>query len=181
MRYGLLLLLLVLLAPWAGAQDKPAALTEAQVKALYVLNFTKYVEWPEAAFNGAKAPLVIGLVGRNSLDGDLKSIVQGKSVGGRTIEIRTLAVDEDASGCHILFVGEHERRRAGEVLEKLAGRPVLTVGESENFVEEGGVIRFQRKEGSIRLAINPQPAQKAGLKLSSKLLGVAEIVKGKGE
>jgi hypothetical protein len=102
-----------------------------------------------------------------------------KPVKGRPIVVRRLAPDADLKSCHILFVGASQRRRQREICEKLNRRPVLTVGDHEEFLTQGGMIGFVQKEENIRFNINLDPAQAAGLKFSSQLLKVALTVKGK--
>ena len=153
--------------------------TEYQVKAVFLFNFAKYVDWPAAAFTNASAPITIGVLGEDRFDDNLRRTVAGKTVNGRAFVIRHIAVDESTEGCHILFISDSEKKRLGEILDKIKARPVLTVGETGQFLESGGMINFVKKEGRIRLEINLDAARQAGLQISSKLLNVADAVKGK--
>jgi hypothetical protein len=155
------------------------ALPEYQVKALFLLNFTKYVDWPPQAFAGSNTPVTIGLCGDSKVVEALKNIAAGKSVGGRPIVIRQLESADDSSQCHILFIGESESSRVGGILEKASGLPILTVGEGELFSRNGGIIKFVLKNENVRLEIDLAAAKKAGLTVSSKLLAVADVVTGK--
>jgi YfiR/HmsC-like len=143
------------------------------------LNFTKYVEWPDAAFEQADAPITIGVVGENHFGEDLKKSVEGKSVNGRKIIIVPLETESDWSKCRILFISGSEKKRLAEIMAKVGTLPVLTVGETEQFTQQGGMVNFTRKDGKVRLEINLTAAEKAKVGISSKLLSVADVVRGK--
>jgi hypothetical protein len=175
---ALLGLAVLLLAANSGFGEESAA-TEYQVKAVFLFNFAKYVDWPPAAFTNDSAPIIIGVLGEDRFDDNLQHAVAGKIVNGRAFVIRHIAVDESPDGCHILFISDSEKNRLGEILDKIKALPVLTVGETGQFLESGGVINFVKKEGRIRLEINLDAARQAGLQISSKLLNVADTVKGK--
>jgi hypothetical protein len=158
-----------------------AALPDYQVKALFLLNFTKYVEWPGNAFTGSDTPITIGLYGESKLGEALKSVVAGKTIGGRAIVIRQVESPDDLSQCHILFISGAESSRFHQIIEKIDALPILTVGEDAAFVQNGGIINFVLKNGNVRLEINLSAAKKAGLTISSRLLAVADVVKGKAD
>jgi len=174
---GLLVLLLGASRDFAGEATMP--FTEYQVKALFLLNFTKYVAWPTNAFAGTNAPFTIGVYGENDFGDALQTAVAGRSVNGRRIAIRQLDGTNDPAGCQILFISHSAEKPAGEILDQVRTLPVLTVGETDQFLQQGGVIRFLKKESKIRLEINLEAARQANLKISSKLLNVADLVKGK--
>jgi hypothetical protein len=155
------------------------SLTEFQVKSLFLFNFAKYVDWPSNTFAAADAPIMIGLIGDGKFGSDLAKTVEGKNVDGRPILIRQIQTPEEMEKCHILFIRSSEKTGLAEILGRLKTRPVLTVGETDHFVEQGGVINFVKKEGKIRLEINLDAARQANLQISSKLLNVADVVKGK--
>jgi hypothetical protein len=170
------------IALWCGVSlvcRADATLPEYQVKALFLLNFTKYVEWPPTAFAASNAPVTIGIFGESQLGEALQRVVAGKTVGGRPIVIRQIAGPEDSGQCHILFISDAEADRMRAVLDHTSALPVLTVGENEAFGRNGGIINFARKNGNVRLEIDLAAAKKAGLTISSRLLAVADIVKGK--
>jgi len=160
-----------------AAADVPAT-TEAQVKAVFLFNFAKYVDWPASAFANAKAPITIGVLGTDPFGDKLQHVVEGKSVNGRPIIIKHLSADSDLNGCNILFISHSEAPRMAGILDRAGALPILTVGEDEQFAR-GGIINFVLKNGTVRLEIDLEPARKAGLKISSKLLAVADVVKGK--
>jgi hypothetical protein len=153
--------------------------TEYQVKALFLLNFIKYVDWPPNTFAGINTPITIGLCGESKLGEALKNVVAGKSIGGRPIAIREIGATDDFSPCQILFVSDSESSRMRQILEKAGAWPILTVGEDAAFAQNGGIIEFVLKNGNVRLEIDLSAAKKAGLSISSRLLAVADVVKGK--
>src|SRR5678816_808263 len=117
-----------------GAEISPA---EYRVKSVFLLNFAKYVDWPANAFATASAPIAIGLIGEDKLTAELANMVEGKMVSGRTIVIQPIITDDDLGKCHILFIGGSDKKRQGEILDKVKALPVLTVGETDQFVELG--------------------------------------------
>ncbi len=158
-----------------------SAYTEYQVKALFLLNFTRYVDWPPAAFAGTNTPITIGLYGEDKFGDALKQAVGGQTVGGRRIIVQPIEKGGDPGKCQLLFISASEKNRLGEILGQIKALPVLTVGETDQFLEQGGVINFVKKEGKIRLEINLDAARRAKLVISSKLLNVADVVKGKAD
>ena len=164
--------------PMLLAADAPAA-SEAQVKAVFLFNFAKYVDWPAAAFPNDAAPITIGVVGTELVGENLRHYVEGKTVNGRSFAVKHLASDSDFSGCQILFISDSEASRMRGILEKASVSPILTVGEDEAFARNGGIIDFVLKNGNVRLAIDLGAAKKAGLTISSRLLAVADVVKRK--
>ena len=154
--------------------EEPAVPSEPQVKVGFLLNFFKYVEWPDASTNSV---LEIIHVGENELGDDVVSLINAKIIAGRPVVLRHSNAPRDWRSGHILFVSDTERRRLPEILHAVKGRPVLTVGESDGFLEKGGMINFVMKGRKVRLAINLTAAEAGGLKLSSRLLAVADTVK----
>lgn len=158
-----------------GAQD--AAVTEYQVKAAYLYNFAKFVEWPAESFSSASAPFEICVFGQDPFGEELQNLTRGKQVNGRRFEIRGgVTAPAQASSCHILFVSTSATRRFLAVAQELQGRSVLIVGESEGFAERGGMINFVLEGDRVLFEVNQKAAQQAGLKISAKLLSVAKQV-----
>ena len=155
------------------------SMTEYQVKALFLLNFTKYVDWPTNAFDETNAPIVIGLYGEDKFGDALKKAVEGKTINGRRLIIQPVEKNGDLGKCQMLFISDSEKDHLGEIMDKIKALPVLTVGETDQFMEHGGMINFVIKGGKVRLEINLDAARQAKLEISSKLLGVADVVKGK--
>jgi hypothetical protein len=158
--------------------DTPVAL-EAQVKAAFLFNFTKYVDWPAAAFTNAAEPIVIGVMGADGFGDTLRHNVMGKTINGRPVVIKHLDSDLQISECQILFVSHSEASRTSAILDKAGAFPILSVGEDGQFMRYGGVINFVLRNGNVRLEINLIAARKAGLTISSRLLAVADTVEGK--
>jgi len=151
------------------------SMAEYEVKGLFVLKFIKYVEWPASAT--ADSPFVVGIVGGDKIADYLKRNADGKTINGRRIQIRSLSPADDPKGCAILFIGAAESARAGEVISTLSMSPVLTVGEDDAFIRNGGMINLTLREGKIQLEVNLKGAKRAGLQISSQLLSVAASVK----
>jgi len=175
--------MLVILCVCLGMTPARAAdvsMPESQVKALFLYNFAKYIDWPATAFKTPGSPIVIGLYGDATLQSDLEAIVAGKTVDGHPIVVERIKHAADPGPCHILFI-KASPALTPHVLQKLKALPVLTVGESDDFIENGGMINFVMKDNKMRLAINLAAAQESNLRISSKLLGVADVVKGKSQ
>jgi hypothetical protein len=160
----------------AGAQN--AKLTEEQIKAGFLFNFTKFVEWPANTFPDANAPIVLGIVGESPITHLLSEISVGKSVNGRAVEVRSFKTGQDLRVCQILFIGASEARHVGQILEGLKGSNVLTVSEVGGFAQSGGMINFYVEGNNVRLEINLDTAVNGGLKISSKVIAVARLVPG---
>ena len=168
------LMIFLLASHLAKAQP---TMSEYQVKALFLLNFIKYVDWPAVAMPGANAPLVIGIMGKDNFNDYLTNAIDGRSVKGRAIVIKHLALNDAPGGCAILFIRSSATASLGKILANTGTEPVLTVGEDETFLDKGGIINFKLDQGKIRLEINLKAAQKANLQISSKLLNLADTVK----
>ena len=157
--------------------DEPQ-LSEAQVKAAFLANFPKYVDWPAEAFAKTNSPIVIAVLGGNKLGDELSKMVAGKTIEGHPLFMNLVTKDEEITvGCHILFVGAAERQRFPAILKKMGKAPVLTVGESDDFLADGGIINLSKQDKRISLVVNLAAARKAGLRISSKLLNVAHVQK----
>jgi hypothetical protein len=147
--------------------------TEYQIKAAFLFNFAKFVEWPPAAFAEATSPMVIGVLGENPFGDDLEQTIRGKTINNRPLVIKEFRSPAEATNCHVLFISTSEKQRLPEILKSLHGASVLTVGETDRFTETGGMINFVAEGNKIRFQINEVAAKSAGLKISSKLLSLA--------
>ncbi len=156
-----------------------SAPSEYEVKAVWLLNFARFVEWPESAFTNAQAPLVVGLLGKDSFGNELVKTFARKTVKGRSFETRRVSSEREFRRCHILFVAYSERKKLRDLMEKPRAVPVLTVGETDDFLDQGGVINFLLRDNSVRFEINLKAAQAAQLKLDANLLKVAVTVRGR--
>jgi len=170
MRHLLAALIVALAVAPAEGQDTPL---EYQVKAAYLYNFVKFVEWPAGAVAGT---LTICTAGRNPFGVALDAIVRGESIDGHAIAARQVATPQ--AGCNVLFVPGDVP--AAEYLRAARDAPVLTVGESTNFIAQGGIISFVRDAGMIRFEIDQDAATRAGLQISSRLLRLARTPTRRG-
>jgi len=173
-------LMLAGLGPMGGrAEDAPVS--EYDVKAAWLLNFARFVNWPTNAFASPESPILVGIAGKDPFGRSLEKALTGKTVKGRSLVVKKPVTDEELRQCHILFVSISERRRFRDLCDKLRTQPILTVSEADDFLDEGGIVNFVLKEKSIRFEINVQAAQAAGLKMEANLLKVAASVRGKYE
>ena len=150
---------------------------EYKVKAAYLYNFAKFVEWPLKRFPEPDSPIIIGVVGEDPFGNVLDETVRGKSINGRKIIIRRLAPGEGLTQCHLLFISRSLRDSLDSLLAGLAKESVLTVSEIEKFAMRGGMINFVIANESVKCEINLDAAERSGLKISSKLSSVARVVK----
>jgi hypothetical protein len=150
---------------------------EYRVKAAFLFNFAKFVEWPPQIFKTARDPIAICVVGQNLFGEALNEAVSGKTVEGRTFLVRQVSGEQPSAGCQILFVSSSERKRLRVILGEIKADGVLTVGETDNFASEGGIINFKIEAGRVCLQVNVDAAEQAKLHISSKLLSLAQIVK----
>lgn len=150
--------------------------TEYQVKAVFLFNFSQFVDWPASAFADDRAPLVIGVLGSDPFGATLDEIVRGETVNGRPLAVRRYQSVEQIDTCHILFIDRSQEPQAAAIVAALKGRSVLTVGDFDGFAQHGGMIRFITVGNKIRLRINLSAAQEAKLMISSKLLRPAQII-----
>jgi hypothetical protein len=151
--------------------------SETSLKAAFIFNFTKFVEWPESAFRG-KAEFCIASLGRSPLDRELAAL-SGKNVHGRSIVFRQLNSPEEAAKCQVLFIGRSELARLAGILDSLRDVPVLTVSDSDDFCAKGGMFSLVTERGKIAFDANVQEIQHAGLRPSSHLLRLARKVYGR--
>ncbi|HUR44533.1 MAG TPA: YfiR family protein [Candidatus Saccharimonadales bacterium] len=168
----------LLIASLAMTVAQESGLVANKVKAAMVYNFTKYVEWPASSFPAPTSPLVIGVIGKDPIMAEIDSTLKGKAVEKRVLAVRQFSDVAEARGCHVVFICASERKRLPKILEQLKKENTLTVSDLEGFVEEGGMIGFRKEANTIRFDINQSTAEKAGLKVSSKLLQLARAGRG---
>jgi hypothetical protein len=152
---------------------------EYQLKAVFLFRFTQFVEWPTTQ-TASDSPFSICVLGNDPFEGYLEETVRDESVQNRKVTIAHYSKLEDVGRCEILFVSESERQRFKQITAQLKGRGILTVGDSGNFAQQGGMIEFTTEEKRIRLKINVDAARAAELQISSKLLRPATIVSERG-
>jgi hypothetical protein len=155
----------------AAAQTEPRA-SATEIKAAYLLNFARYVEWP-AASRDSQGPLVICVVESTALEEALRRVAEGRTVDGRPVRVQVVRSSEDPTTCHVAYVGSTAITEARSLQSAWADQPVLTVGEGEGFLAAGGIIGFVMVEQTVRFAINQAAAARAGLRISSRVLALA--------
>ena len=170
----------MLVAPlaWAfaspdGEDEDAQAGLEYQVKAAFLFNFAKFVDWPPHKFNEPDSPLIIGIIGDDPFGALLEEAVQDKQINDRSVMVQHIATMEELRKCHIIFVCRSESDRLGPILAEVRGDNVLTVGETDKFISKGGMINFVMVGDKVRFQINDSAARRAGLKISSQLSSVA--------
>jgi len=160
---------------WAAAAEPPADLA-AEIKAALLFNFAKFVEWPAEAFPDLSAPMTFCVYGEDSVGAGLEALIRGETLSGRRLAVRRLRDLQQVRECHLLFVSAAEKGRVSETLAALRDARVLTVGEGADFLGRGGMIRLFLEQNRMRFDINLDAAEKSGLKISSKLLRLAQAV-----
>jgi hypothetical protein len=168
-------LLNALVAGTAGGQEDPV--DEYKLKAAMLYNLTYFVEWPGAAYPDRHAPILLCILGQDPFASSLTSTIPKEIDNGRTVLIRHLQSDKETPGCHILYISSSERKTTARIFSTLNGSGILTVGEMTQFAAHGGMIQFALEDQHVRFDINLDAASRAGLKISSKLLALAQIVK----
>lgn len=149
---------------------------EYQIKAVFLFNFTQFVDWPPDAFTNQETPLVIGVLGKNPFGNYLKETVSDEKVNGHPLTVHFYNTIEEVKNCHILFINFSEKEKLDQSLAGLKGKSVLTVSDAGTFLKQGGMIRFTTKNDKIQFQINPEVLKGAGLTASSQLLRLADIV-----
>ena len=168
--------LVLLLAVVSVRTQEPKPEPAYKIKAALLFNFAKFVEWPPEAFADKTSPWVIGVFaqkGQNPFENHLEQTIRGKKVNDRPLRVKECYSVTEATNCHILFICTSERERLPEIFDGLRDTHALTVGETDDFIKTGGMIKFFPQGDKIRFEINDDAAKKAGLKISSKLLSYA--------
>jgi len=158
----------------ASAQDSPSV--EYQVKAAFLFNFAKFVDWPLNSFPDEKTPITICIFRYDPFGSALDDIIRGKNIDNRPFVKRRIDDIGELKACQIVFVSAREDKLLSDILNNLKGTSALVVGESENFAERGGEIQFYLENNRMRFTVNVDAVQRARLSISSKLLTLAKIV-----
>lgn len=169
LKLHLINLLIVLFAQSVSAQS---SLSEYKVKAVFLFNFSKFVKWPPETFANESNPLVIGILGKDPFGNILEETMKGEKVNNRPLVIKRFRNADDISLCHILFITDLSK--AADV--QASKFNILTVGESENFAQRGGMIGFLKENHKTKIQINLNAVKGANLSIDSRLLRLAEIV-----
>lgn len=160
----------------AGALRAQARELEHQVKAAYLYKFAGHVEWPAGTFTSADAPLTFGVLGADDVAGELERIKPGRMINEHPLAVRNLRPGDSLNGVQVLFVGQQDAATLKRGLEPARQMPVLTVTETPGALGLGSMINFVLVESRVRFEISATRAERQGLKLSSKLLAVAQRV-----
>jgi hypothetical protein len=147
---------------------------EYEVKAAFIYNFTKFVEWPAAADSQAFA---ICILGDDPFQSSIDRLTSGKAVGNRPVQVRRLKEGAEGRQCQIVFVGASERAKASRLLDAVRGTSVLTVGESVEFLRMGGMFHLSMADNHVSVVINTSATEAARLKVSAKLMTLAKVYK----
>ncbi len=154
--------------------------SENQVKIKYLYNFARFVDWPDTVFPDPDTPITIGVIGEDPFGIDLNKTVEGKHIDGREFRIERFDCVENIEHCHILFLGMCSSNERHHILDQLNGVPILTVGDTDRFALDGGMINFIDVDQNVRFEINHEAAKRSGLILSPRILKMAKIVQSDG-
>lgn len=172
MLFGLIFLI-TLYSPFSSQAGETS---ENEVKAAYLFNFAKFVEWPERAFASKTSPIVLCILGDDPF-GEALASLEMKKIKGRSITVSRANNKEQVKPCHMLYVSDSEKKELSDVLSKSDNKPCLTVSSIDNFASKGGMIGFVRKGKNIRFEVNLDKIKRVELSVSSRLLNLAQIVK----
>jgi hypothetical protein len=153
-----------------AAQTAPAS----ALKAALLLNFVKFSEWPADALT-AGGPIVFCVIGDDAIEQSLKEIIKGQTIDGHSLVVRHQGIDISMRSCHLLYAANFDAKRSTQLIEMVKAAAVLTVGDADHFTRLGGVARLFTVHGKMRFAVNLESVQRSGLRLSSRLLGLATI------
>lgn len=158
------------------AIEVPYEYPEARVEAAFVYNLAKFVTWPEAAFRSPRSPLVLAVLDPEMYEA-ARDMLAGRTVQGRSLEIRQIFRPDQLDGAHLLFIGTGEAARLEQILPALHGRPLLTVAAIDGFIDRGGMVELFKSERKIRFGVQLQTIRAAGLDISSEVLQLASFVR----
>ncbi|MDH5541857.1 MAG: YfiR family protein [Nitrospinota bacterium] len=163
----------------SSAFSSEKVFTEYQVKSVFIYNFAKFVDWPEQAFSSEASPVNVCVLGEDPFGNEMDLLTK-KSARGRGFDVLRFSKfkdKEELKSCHLLFISKSEESRIGSIIESLSGFGVLTISDVEGFMDSGGIIEFTMRENKVRFAVNLKASEQAGIRISAKLLKLAEAVK----
>ena len=166
--FGMIMVCLVAAAP-------PAA-GEYHIKAVFLYNFANFINWPDSAFTSHQAPFRICIFGQDPFGKVMDVTVENQTTRGRELVVERMNSIPTLRSCHILFISKSEENQLKEVFDFIKSHPVLTVSDMENFVVQGGMIKFFNRNNKVRLAINPKALKKVNLKAAANLLRLSRII-----
>jgi hypothetical protein len=159
---------------WAGETDDAGR--EYAVKAAFIRQFTRYVDWPEGAFTSPTDPIILGVLGENPFGTALEQMAAGAGSDARGISIKYYRTIEEWEPCHVLFICASETKDMDKILDKTRNLPVLLIGDSPGLAEKGAIINLLIEDNKVRFEVNSEAARQAHLRISSKLLRLAKLV-----
>ena len=174
--FVLVLLIFSIVTPGSKTLAQTKDPTEYEIKAAFLLNFAKFVEWPAEAFPSDVAPISLCVVHYDPFGSALDDTIRGKLINNRQLLARRINELPELKACQMVFVSDREEKRLPEILTSVKGSNALIVGESEDFAERGGSVQFYLENSRLRFAVNVDAVQRARLTVSSKLLTLAKIV-----
>jgi YfiR/HmsC-like len=157
--------------------DAQTPMSESQVKAMFIYNFLKFVEWPVDASAGTKDPFVVLIIGEGVTADATERFLESKTIGDRPLVVRRIRWDQSLVGARAAFIVEQDAKKLRRVLEAAAAAGVLTIGEGESFTTRGGVIGLLVEDRKVRFDVDTTAAQVARLRVSSKLLALTHAVR----
>jgi len=159
------------------SEEAPPAASERSIKAAFIFKFLSYVEWPALAFSAPEAPIVIGVIGADDVAAELAQVTASRTANNRPVLVRRLHEGESLAGVHVLYIGRSEAARLPVLVRSTQQRAILTIADIPGGLEHGVAINFLIIDGRVRFEIAPEAAERGGLKLSSRLLSVAQNVR----
>lgn len=164
------------LASFLLAVPKAQAEFEGPVMAAFLLNFARYVEWPAEAFEQSATPVNFCMMSTRKINNFVSEAISGKKIAGRSIVVRSVSKLSAVTGCHIFFIGSEVDISHAVVVKALSRVSVFSVADKNGFASAGGIANFIHVDNRIRFEINPRAAERAGLRISSRLLRLAKLV-----
>jgi hypothetical protein len=159
----------------AAAEEPQSTPLELQVKAAILFNFAKFIEWPESSA-ASEMPMNFCVLGSEDFYDTLTQMVRGKSINGRPPVARLIHGIPEIRNCQLLFIGASDKKRLPELISAAEASGVVTVGDLDEFARHGGMIRLIKEANKVRFRINVDAVNRSGLKISSKLLQLAELI-----
>jgi YfiR/HmsC-like len=178
LNFGMALSLLLLPRP---LQAQNSSVLEYRAKANFLSKFPIFIEWPENALPLAHAPFLICVFGDFAFGTSLAEKTRGTAIHEKRVEIRWVHKEQELKSCQILFVSRSEQKKYGQVLEAVRGQGVLTVGETAEFLDAGGIVSFTMQQETLQFDVNLEGANKVHLRISSQMLALARRVVNKTE
>jgi hypothetical protein len=159
-----------------GAEGSPPKDGEYALKAAFLFHFAQLTEWPSEAFQHANDPLTFCAIGKDSIDSSMADVMTGKTIQHRSIRVLHIQQPSEAQSCQVLFIGVEEKPRILYLLNAVRDLPLLTAGETEGFIQQGGMIGFRSDDNRLRFEINVSAAERCRVKFSSVLLSLAKVL-----